>query len=64
MKPIVVAKTGKVNNDYLLKGDEIKPTKDNINMIIKLNEIGFIEPLSLEDIIKLKREVEKKGDEL
>lgn len=63
MKPIVVAKTGKVNDEYFIKGDIIKPTKNNIRLIIKLNEIGFIEPLSLEDIIKLKREVEK-GDEL
>lgn len=63
MKPIVVAKTGKVNDEYFIKGDVIKPNKENIRLIIKLNEIGFIEPLSLEDIIKLKREVEK-GDEL
>lgn len=63
MKPIVVAKTGKVNDEYFIEGDIIKPNKDNIRLIIKLNEIGFIEPLSLEDIIKLKREVEK-GDEL
>ena len=63
MKPIVVTKTGKVNDEYFIKDDIIKPNKDNIKLIIKLNEIGFIEPLSLEDIIKIKREVEK-GDEL
>lgn len=63
MKPIVVTKTGKVNDEYFIEGDIIKPNKNNIRLIIKLNEIGFIEPLSLEDIIKLKREVEK-GDEL
>lgn len=63
MKSIVVTKTGKVNDEYFIEGDIIKPNKNNIRLIIKLNEIGFIEPLSLEDIIKLKREVEK-GDEL
>ena len=62
MKPILVCKTTQINDKYIIKGDEIKPTKQNINMIIKLNELGFIEPLSLEEIIKLKREVNK-GDE-
>jgi len=62
MKPILVCKTSQINDTYIVKGDEIKPTKENINMIIKLNELGFIEPLSLEEIIKLKREINK-GDE-
>ena len=62
MKPILFCKTTQINDKYIIKGDEIKPTKQNINMIIKLNELGFIEPLSLEEIIKLKREVNK-GDE-
>lgn len=63
MKPIKVIKTGKVNDEYFIKDDIIEPNKNNFRLIMKLNEIGFIEPLSLEDIIKLKREVEK-GDEL
>lgn len=62
MKPIKVIKTIKVNDEYFIKDDIIEPTNKNIDLIIKMNEIGAIEPLSLEEIIKLKREVKKKEE--
>ena len=46
-----------LNGVYYIKGDEIK-IKD-INLIRKLNENGFINPLSYEELIKLERELKK-----
>ena len=40
-----------------IKGDEIKIK--NIETIKKLNEKGFIEPLSYRDLILLEREINK-----
>lgn len=62
MKPIKVIKTTNVNGEYFIKDDIIEPTSKNIDLIIKMNEKGIIEPLSLEEIIKLKREVKKKEE--
>ena len=49
-----------INGEYFIKGDEIK-TK-NYKTIVKLNEDGFIEPLSLKDLILIKRELENKKE--
>ena len=62
MKPIKVIKTTNVNGEYYIKDDIIEPTSKNIDLIIKMNEKGIIEPLSLEEIIKLKREIAKKEE--
>jgi hypothetical protein len=51
-----------VNGNKYIKGDEIK--LNDINAIIKLNEAGFIEPLSYEDIVRIEREINKKKEEL
>lgn len=40
-----------------IKGDEIKDL--NYNQIVKLNEKGFIEPLSFKDLVLIKRELEQ-----
>lgn len=45
--------------DYV-KGEEIKGL--TYNQIIKLNEYGFIEPLSHKDLVLIKRELEKKEE--
>ena len=49
------------NNEQYIKGDEIKGL--NYNQIVKLNELGFIEPLSFKDLTIIKRELENKGKE-
>ena len=51
--------TGK--DDYI-KGDEIKNL--TYRQIVKLNEKGFIEPLSYKDLVLIKRELENKKEEL
>ena len=45
------------NNVSYIKGDEI--TGLSYNQIVKLNELGFIEPLSYKDLVIIKRELEK-----
>lgn len=61
MKPIKVIKDGKYKDVYIFKDDIIEPTKENIKMIEILNRQGFIEPLDLKTIVKLKKEVEYNG---
>lgn len=45
---IIAKKDFTVNGVYYFKGDEIKVTSKE--SLIKLNEIGFIEPLSRKEI--------------
>ena len=47
--------------DYIV-GDEIKGL--TYEQIVKLNEKGFIEPLSFKDLVLLKRELKNKEDKL
>ena len=47
MKPIAKINC-KINNTYYNKGDEIKVS--NKKQLIKLNELGFIEPLTQKEI--------------
>ena len=55
----VIAKIDFRANDMdYIKGDKI----DNLTyeQIVKLNELGFIEPLTYKDLILIKRELERK----
>ena len=45
------------NNEQYVKGDEINNL--NYSQIVKLNELGFIEPLTYRDLTLIKRELEK-----
>lgn len=56
----IIAKVDFTSNigDYIA-GDEIKGL--NYNQIVKLNEKGFIEPLSHKDLVLIKRELENKN---
>ena len=61
----IIAKKDFISNiGEFVKGDEIPNL--NYNQIIKLNELGFIEPLSYKDLVLIKRELEnnKKKEEL
>ena len=59
----VIAKIDFTSNigDYVV-GDEIKDL--TYEQIVKLNEKGFIEPLNYKDLILIKRELNKKKEEL
>ena len=54
----IIAKVDFMANDkFYIKGDEI--TELDYNQIVKLNEKGFIEPLSYRDLVLIQRELEK-----
>jgi hypothetical protein len=61
MKSIKAKKDFTLNNIDYFAGDEVK-TKD-IKEIIKLNEQGFIEPLSRKEITLIQRELTNKESE-
>lgn len=49
-----------LNGVYYFENDEIEPNKiGTIQDIARLNENGFIKPLSLKELIKLKSEMEQ-----
>ena len=62
MKSIKAKKDFTLNNIDYFAGEEIEI--DNISDIIKLNEKGFIEPLTRKDLSIIKKELNKKGEEL
>lgn len=62
MKSIKAKKDFTLNNVDYFVGEEIEI--NNISDIIKLNEKGFIEPLTRKDIALIQRELNRKGEEL
>lgn len=48
------------NNEQYIKGDEIKGL--TYEQIVKLNEKGFIEPLTYKDLVLINRELIKKEE--
>ena len=57
MRPIKVIKDFRANDKAYIVGDVIE--KMSYNQIVKLNELGFIEPLTYKDLVEIKRELEK-----
>lgn len=58
MKKIIAKQDCIVNNKSYIAGEEIKDL--TYNQIVKLNEIGYIEPLNYKDLVLIKRELESK----
>lgn len=58
MKPIKVIKDFSVNGNYYFAGDTIE-NKIDYETLNKINEKGYIEPLTLKELIQYKREFEK-----
>ena len=56
MKKIVAKIDFTSNLGNYIAGDEIKGL--NYNQIVKLNELGYIEPLDYKDLVLIKRELE------
>lgn len=61
MKQIKVIKDFIANDKQYIVGDVI--TDLTFMQIAKLNELGYIEPLSYEDLVIIKREKDKKNKE-
>lgn len=62
MKKIIAKKDFSFNGKNYIIGDEIETS--DINVIRKLNEKGFIEPLDYKDLVIIERELTKKENEL
>ena len=60
MKKIIVKNDYFINKEFYEKGQEVKDL--TYKEIVKLNEQGIIEPLSLKDLIQIKNELEKKEE--
>ena len=49
-----------LNGEYYFENDEIEPNKiGTIKDISRLNENGFIKPLSLKELVKLEQELKQ-----
>lgn len=59
MKKIIAKKDFILNDKNYIVGDEVE-LKD-INAIKKLNEKGFIEPLTYKDLVLIERELNNKN---
>ena len=57
---IIAKKDFSTNKGDFIKGDELKGL--SYEQIVKLNEKGFIEPLTYKDLVLIKRELEKKEE--
>ena len=62
MKKVIAKKDFTTNVGEYIAGDEI--TGLTYEQIVKLNEKGFIEPLSYKDLVIIERESQKEKDEL
>ena len=60
MKKVIAKIDFTTNNEQYIVGDEINNL--SYKQIVKLNEKGFIEPLSYKDLVLIKRELEKKEE--
>ena len=57
---LVVQRDFILNGEYYFKNDEIQPNKiGTIQDISRLNENGFIKPLSLKELVKLEQELKQ-----
>lgn len=56
MKKLIAKKDFTANGANYIEGDEIKTS--NYEAIVKLNEQGFIDPLSYKDLVLIKRELD------
>ena len=56
MIKIIAKKDFTRNGEPIFAGDEVKV--NSIEELVKLNEKGFIEPLTLKDIVQFKKELE------
>ena len=57
---LIIQKDFVLNGEYYFKNDEIEPNKiGTIQDISRLNENGFIKPLSLKELLQLEKELKQ-----
>lgn len=62
MKSVKAIKDFTLDGVDYIQGDNIEV--NNIQQIVRLNEKGFIEPLSRKEIVLIQRQINKKEEEL
>lgn len=62
MKSVKAIKDFTLDGVDYIQGDNIEV--NNIQQIVRLNEKGFIEPLSRKEIVLIQRQLNKKEEEL
>ena len=53
MKTIEIKRECNIKGKKYIVGDIFKPTKEDMSLICRLNENGFIEPLTKEELIEI-----------
>lgn len=61
MIKIIAKKDFTRNGEPIFTGDEVKV--NSVEELVKLNEKGFIEPLTLKEIVQFKKELENPKDD-
>ena len=61
MIKIIAKKDFTRNGEPIFAGDDVKV--NSVEELVKLNEKGFIEPLTLKDIVQFKKELENHKDD-
>ena len=61
MIKIIAKKDFTRNGEPIFTGDEVKV--NTVEELVKLNEKGFIEPLTLKEIVQFKKELENPKDD-
>ena len=61
MIKIIAKKDFTRNGEPIFVGDDVKV--NSVEELVKLNEKGFIEPLTLKDIVQFKKELENLKDD-
>lgn len=57
---LIIQKDFVLNGEYYFENDEIEPNKiGTIQDISRLNENGFIKPLSLKELLQLEKELKQ-----
>ena len=57
---LIIQRDFVLNGEYYFENDEIEPNKiGTIQDISRLNENGFIKPLSLKELVKLEQELKQ-----
>lgn len=53
MKQIIVKETCIIKGKRYVEGDEFKPKKEDMPLLCRLNEKGFIEPLTRDELLDI-----------
>ena len=61
MIKIIAKKDFTRNGEPIFTGDEVKV--NSVEELVKLNEKGFIEPLTFKDIVQFKKELENRKND-